>query len=203
LWGHPFYPFRLRFAKRIYVYAVMRGTGGWVDVPEEFGRDVKDLSPAEEDRAKKSLYVITFDDQQRDFSAPPKYYGLYWSAVGPGPVNRVAVSLWDRFLGDRDEDSRDFEDNLNGERTGEGECYSGFACFGYGSIAISLAVDRVTIDNPRQVLGIYNKGLLKEAMALCKVPCDDLGALMTRLSKGDKECRRRINVMIGGCNDLG
>lgn len=145
----------------------------WVTLPEEFGRDVRDLSPKETDNSKKSLYVIKFDDQQRNWNVPAQYYGIYWSADGPTPVNNVAISLWERFLGDNEVDSRDSEDNIDGEDTDEGECYSGFACFGYGSIAISLFVECIDNEDEYQKLKQRNQNLYKRALNIVNISdCD-------------------------------
>lgn len=158
----------------------------WITTPKEFGRDFRDLSPNEADKQKKSLYVIRFDNQQRNFNIPPKYFGMYWSADGPVPVNKVAISLWDRFLGDEEEGSRDSEWNINGEGTKEGECYSGFSCFGYGSIAISLDVEQIDTDGQYQTLRRRKNNLLKKALNLLHISeCDDFDGLNKQLGKSE------------------
>ena len=141
----------------------------WVTLPEEFGRDVSHLSPDETDNSKKSLYVIKFDDQQRNWNVPAQYYGIYWSADGPTPINKIAISLWKRLLGNNELDSRDSEDNIDGEGTEEGECYSGFACFGYGSIAISLFVECIDNDGEYIPLRQHKQNLLKRALAMVQI----------------------------------
>lgn len=172
----------------------------WVKMPKEFGRVVKDLSPNESDQSKKSLFVIKFDDQQRNFNVPPQYYGIFWSADGPGPVNKVAISLWSRFDDYETEDHRDEEMNIDGAKTEPGKCYSGFACFGYGSIAISLDVEEVHTDNYNQVDRLYRNGMLERASKLVNRCPDNLDELMEqwRKSPSDENCRTRIHSIIGG-----
>ena len=65
--------------------------------PREFGRVVEDLSSDAPPNTSKSLYVILTDENGRDFKAPPKPYGVFWSAEGPGPVNNIAIELWPKF----------------------------------------------------------------------------------------------------------
>lgn len=181
----------------------------WVKMPEDFGEVVDDLSPLEADHSKKSLYIITYDDQQRNFAAPPKYYGIFWSADGPAPVNNVAIGLWPEFdgyqgqLGEQFRNHRDEEDNINGEKTKEGEKYSGFACFGYGEKAISLDVDEVSVGNYKQFFQLYKKGLLKRALKLVNRYSDNFDELMKEWQKNpkDDECKRRICDIICGAEN--
>jgi len=179
----------------------------WVEMPAEFGSVVKDLSPDEKNQSNKSLYVIKFDDQQRNFSADPKYYGIFWSSDGPESVNKIAISLWDRFptIPLSEEHHRDCEDNINGSSTGDGECYTGFACFGYGSIAISLYVEQVEADHTNEILRLYRIGLLQQALNLNNVSTPtpkEVKQLMVQLNKAprdrDEDCMRRIHTLIGG-----
>ena len=180
----------------------------WVKMPAEFGKVVKDLSPNETDQSKKSLWVIEYDDKQRDFSAEPQYYGLFWSSDGPDSVNKIAISLWDRFPqypfpGDEFKDHRDCEHNIDGEKTADGECYSGFACFGYGNTAISLTVAQLEAEHDKKLKSIYNSGsLLMDVLALNNVPTKEVKGLMAQLRKPpwerDEDCMRRIHALIGG-----
>ena len=176
----------------------------WCKMPQEFGTVVKDLSPNETDQSKKSLYVIQYDDQQRNFNAEPRYYGLFWSSDGPDPVNKIAISLWDRFLDHpSDTDHRDSEDNIDGKDTAEGECYHGFACFGYACIAISLDVLQLEADYDRKVLSLYLSGLLMDAILLNNVASSkEVKCLMAQLRippwDREEDCMRRIHALIGG-----
>lgn len=172
----------------------------WVKWPANFGRVVEDLSPDEGDQSKKSLYAIGFDDQQRNFNAPPKYYGIFWSADGPDPVNQVAIGLWDQFDDMKHVDHRDCEDNVDGEDTEEGECYHGFACFGFGSTAISLDVEQVEACQIRLIVQFHQNGMLRKALKLVNKYPDDLDDFMMewRGNPRDGECLGRIHGMIGG-----
>ena len=132
--------------------------------PAEFGAVVQDLSPdgdgSSDPNQKKSLYVIVTDDNPRDFSAPPRVYGAFWSADGPGPVNRVAIGLWPRFGSPK---GRDCEENVDGRDTAEGQCYEGSACLDYGSSFLSVSVEKLDGGRPRMLKQVYDAGLLEEA----------------------------------------
>ena len=115
-------------------------------------------------------------------------------------VNKIAISLWDRFpsipLSEVD---------VNGSSTRDGECYTGFACFGYGSIAISLYVEQVTTDHTNEILRLYRNGLLQQALNLnnnVSTDSKDVKQLMVQLKKSpwdrDEDCMRRIHTLIGG-----
>ena len=91
----------------------------WVKKPQKGFRDVvEDLAPNCTDFTKKKLYVITYDDQQRNFNAPPKYYGIFWSE-GPDAVNALAIALWPEFdgydgsLGDEFKNHRHSDHNID------------------------------------------------------------------------------------------
>jgi len=122
-------------------------------------------------------------------------------------VNRIAISLWDRFptIPLSEVDHRDCEDNIDGSSTKDGECYTGFACFGYGSIAISLYVEQVETDHTNEIrLRLYRNGLLQQALNLNNVSTDskEVKQLMRQLKKAprdrDEDCMRRIHTLIGG-----
>eukprot|EP00984_Skeletonema_dohrnii_P008974 scaffold3366_cov129-Skeletonema_dohrnii-CCMP3373.AAC.3 len=106
----------------------------------------------------KSLYVISTDDNGRDFKAPPKPYGVFRSAEGPGLVNNIAIELWPKFGSVK---SRDSEENNDGKLTKLGKCYDGFACLNYGQTALSI------------------KGLMEVALVLRGIEMDDrfMGAI--------------------------
>ncbi|KAL7494176.1 hypothetical protein ACHAWT_002899 [Skeletonema menzelii] len=138
--------------------------------PREFGRVVEDLSSDDPPNTPKSLYVIFTDTNQRDFRAPPKPYGVFWSAVGPGPVNNIAIELWAKFGSVK---GRDSEHNINGKDTQPGECYDGFACLNYGQTALSMFVRKVEVDNEGDFMLLYEKGLIEEALVLRGIEMDD------------------------------
>ena len=138
--------------------------------PREFGRVVEDLSSDDPPNTPKSLYVIFIDTNQRDFAAPPKPYGVFWSSEGPGPVNNIAIELWPKF---GSVEARDSEHNINGELTKPGECYDGFACLNYGQTALSMFVRKVEVDHERDFMLLYRKGLIEEALVLRNIEMDD------------------------------
>eukprot|EP00984_Skeletonema_dohrnii_P019454 scaffold9295_cov75-Skeletonema_dohrnii-CCMP3373.AAC.5 len=144
--------------------------------PREFGRVVEDLSSDAPPNTPKSLYVILTDDNGRDFKAPPKPYGVFWSAEGPGPVNNIAIELWPKFGSVK---SRDSEENIDGELTEPGECYDGFACLNYGQRALSMYVNKVEVDHERTFMNLCRKGLIEEALVLRGIEMDDrfMGAI--------------------------
>jgi hypothetical protein len=178
----------------------------WTKMPREFGSVVKDLSPST-DSSKKSLYVITYDDQQRNFNAAAQYYGIFWSE-GPDPVNQRAIALWPEFdgyqcqLGDQFKNHLDSEHNIDGAMTKPGECYDGFACFGYGAKAISLGVAQLTVDFPKQLWEVYKtkKKLLNEALLMANRCPGDFDTFMRQWWKDPKneDLKQRMKNIIGG-----
>lgn len=107
---------------------------------------MEDLSPDVADVKGKSLYVIHFDDLvDRRGRDAQRIYGAYWSADGPGPVNKVAVSLWPKFgVGTKFKiKGEDYDDigNVDGRHTKGGECYSGL----FNSIPLVIRVSMVKV----------------------------------------------------------
>ena len=157
------------------------------------------------DPSRKSLYVITYDDQQRNFGAAQQYYGIFWSE-GPEAVNARAIALWPEFdgyqgeLGEDFRGHRDSEENIDGAATKPGKCYSGFACFGYGEVAISLAVEELSVNLIRTLQEVYGTNLLKEALALVNKCPGFFDEVMEQLRKNpnDDALKRQMHDIIGG-----
>ena len=101
--------------------------------PANYGFDFRDFAGTTD---CTTLYAIETDDNPRDCSAPPKFYGAYW-ATTPDPVNKLAVALWPEFGAP---EFRDEEDNVDGKATQPGECFVSSASLGDGTKSLTMSV---------------------------------------------------------------
>ena len=132
-----------------------------------------------------------------------EYFGQKGLTVN---ARAIAIALWPEFdgyqgeLGEDFRGHRDSEENIDGAATKPGKCYSGFACFGYGEVAISLAVEELSVNLIRTLQEVYGTNLLKEALALVNKCTDVFDEVMEQLRKNpnDDALKRQMHDIIGG-----